>query len=522
MAILGAKKTARKPAAKKSTAVKTSTKKNVSRKASPKAKSVKPRQGKKHPIHKRILMRITQRGATRIKIMPVLFIVAFAGIGVYFLIRSQAASGDYAYTTCKKDSSYGNCLDNSAHAKVTRVYLAALNRQPDDSGFKYWVDQLTTKGTHIQVVADSFINSNEFKSRYPNDTNRNYVTRLYQNVLGRQPDTDGLNYWTSQLDQKKLTKPQLLIQFTESKENIGLQASKIRCFVAASCTTGHLYLTGKASGTGTNNTPTYSYIISSQDRKLTKEIWAIGFEPNNLRWGPNGISLFYIPTFRESQTSQYRYSGNLYSMNTDGTNPKQLTRVDTSKYNLYAFEISPDGKKIAYYLQALGGRDVDGLQGVWVMDSSIQNPKKLNIPLYRAFSWKDNSTLTYGESKKENDVWVNKLYTYNISSGATGMIADVPVRPGLIDWTPDGRKAVFTAESAEDNNDVYTVNGDGSGLTKISNCTTLTTQVAWGYDNLSVLVSDDKDIYACKNNSSTKYLEDSPSYQLRSNLLDLR
>ncbi len=49
-----------------------------------------------------------------------------------------------------------------------------------------------------------------------------FVNTLYQNVLGRAPDTSGLNYWLGQLNSGAETRYEALLGFAESAENKGL------------------------------------------------------------------------------------------------------------------------------------------------------------------------------------------------------------------------------------------------------------------------------------------------------------
>lgn len=46
-----------------------------------------------------------------------------------------------------------------------------------------------------------------------------FVTHLYQDVLGRQPDSSGYAYWTTNLDLGTVTQGQVSIQFETSTEN---------------------------------------------------------------------------------------------------------------------------------------------------------------------------------------------------------------------------------------------------------------------------------------------------------------
>lgn len=103
-----------------------------------------------------------------------------------------------------------------------RLYQAAFKRAPDLGGLNYWIDQMRVGQTQEQV-AHNFIVSNEFKVLYGNDpANGAFITAYYQNVLSRTPDQSGYKYWLDLLDTHKISPEQLLINFSESDENIAL------------------------------------------------------------------------------------------------------------------------------------------------------------------------------------------------------------------------------------------------------------------------------------------------------------
>ena len=72
----------------------------------------------------------------------------------------------------------------------------------------------------FELISQSFINSNEFFDRYgENISNEKYVETLYTNVLGRDYDQEGYNYWLGNLNSGKETRYELLLGFAESAEN---------------------------------------------------------------------------------------------------------------------------------------------------------------------------------------------------------------------------------------------------------------------------------------------------------------
>tara|TARA_E500000331_G_scaffold10818_1_gene9965 strand:+ start:1016 stop:1945 length:930 start_codon:yes stop_codon:yes gene_type:complete len=112
---------------------------------------------------------------------------------------------------------------NTDDAKMFRLYNAAFARFPDASGLEYWIDKFSSGENDSRSVSSSFLISDEFKERYgANVTNAKYVETLYVNVLGRDYDQDGYNYWLGQLNSGQETRYELLLGFSESAENKAL------------------------------------------------------------------------------------------------------------------------------------------------------------------------------------------------------------------------------------------------------------------------------------------------------------
>ena len=101
-----------------------------------------------------------------------------------------------------------------------RLYQAAFARAPDEGGLRYWIDQ-HNYGKSFLDIGNSFIASTEFVNLYgTNPTNAQFVDLLYQNVLGRQGDQGGVDFWNRQLNSGSETRPQILLDFASSPENV--------------------------------------------------------------------------------------------------------------------------------------------------------------------------------------------------------------------------------------------------------------------------------------------------------------
>ncbi|HEU4852762.1 MAG TPA: FG-GAP-like repeat-containing protein [Telluria sp.] len=100
-----------------------------------------------------------------------------------------------------------------------RVYQAAFARTPDAAGLGYWIAMMD-QGVSLAAVAGGFAASNEFVTAYgANPTNRAIVEKFYQNVLHRDGEKAGIDWWTSLLDNHSITLAEALVGFSESPEN---------------------------------------------------------------------------------------------------------------------------------------------------------------------------------------------------------------------------------------------------------------------------------------------------------------
>lgn len=89
--------------------------------------------------------------------------------------------------------------------KIQSLYVSYFNRPADPAGLKYWNDVLTSNPGSLKDIARTFALSAEFRLEHADDSNREIVEEIYENLFGRDPETGGLNYWTDLLDRKVIT-----------------------------------------------------------------------------------------------------------------------------------------------------------------------------------------------------------------------------------------------------------------------------------------------------------------------------
>lgn len=99
-----------------------------------------------------------------------------------------------------------------------RLYTSAFDRAPDHGGLGYWL-KAAEDGMSLGDIARNFIASQEFTELYgvqPKD--RAFVDALYQNVLHRAGESDGVAFWMDALS-RGADRGDVLAAFSESAEN---------------------------------------------------------------------------------------------------------------------------------------------------------------------------------------------------------------------------------------------------------------------------------------------------------------
>ncbi|MEP6791109.1 MAG: DUF4214 domain-containing protein, partial [Ramlibacter sp.] len=102
-------------------------------------------------------------------------------------------------------------------AEAFRLYQAAFDRLPDMAGLVYQTQALDS-GLALAGLAGNFIQSNEFNRNYGALDDLQFVTRLYLNVLHRQPDEGGLAFHAARLAAGN-SRADLLVSFSDSAEH---------------------------------------------------------------------------------------------------------------------------------------------------------------------------------------------------------------------------------------------------------------------------------------------------------------
>lgn len=99
---------------------------------------------------------------------------------------------------------------------LLRLYQTIFNRTPDKDGANYWLEKLD-EGLTLKSISYWMFQSPEYKAKYKGLDNKQFIVKVYRNVLKRKPDTGGYNYWLNKLN-RGLDRSELVLLFSNSKE----------------------------------------------------------------------------------------------------------------------------------------------------------------------------------------------------------------------------------------------------------------------------------------------------------------
>ena len=107
-----------------------------------------------------------------------------------------------------------------AGGEAFRLYQAAFNRVPDLGGLGFWVKALDNGFTLTQVAGYFLADVEGIRTYGPNVSDTDFVNQVYRNVLGREPDAVGAQFYVHNIAIGTATRAAVLADISESPENI--------------------------------------------------------------------------------------------------------------------------------------------------------------------------------------------------------------------------------------------------------------------------------------------------------------
>ncbi len=131
------------------------------------------------------------------------------------IFYSFAFSREFTLTSMKyKITPYDK--KEKLYAFIERFYNLILDRKPSTEEIDYWYENIVNDTLTPKEVAGGFLYSKEFLNK--NTDNETFVRILYQAVMNRSAEEEGLRFWTEKLDSKELSREKVIEFFLNSKE----------------------------------------------------------------------------------------------------------------------------------------------------------------------------------------------------------------------------------------------------------------------------------------------------------------
>lgn len=251
-------------------------------------------------------------------------------------------------------------------------------------------------------------------------------------------------------------------------------------------------------------TPVNGKIVFESDRSGNFEVYVMNEDGTNVVNLTNNSALDYEPDWSPDGSkiafvSRRTGSDEIYVMNADGSGLTQLTAtIGTDRAPAW----SPDGSKIAWESKR------DGNDEIYVMNAN--GSSETNLTKHFADdshpAWSPDGTRIAFHSDRD----ANKGYeVYVMNPNGTGVVnltnnaADFDARPA---WSPDGSKLAFVS-SRDGNLEIYMMNANGSGQTRLTSHPELDSYPEWSPDGSSIAFRSDRtgnvEIYMMKADGSS-------------------
>ena len=104
---------------------------------------------------------------------------------------------------------------DNTYSFVERMYTTAMGRESDEEGKKYWAGELANFRLTGEWVGGFFFLSDEMNNMKL--SNKEFVTRLYKTFMDRDPEESGFKFWVQYLDDGN-PRADVVYGFTRSAE----------------------------------------------------------------------------------------------------------------------------------------------------------------------------------------------------------------------------------------------------------------------------------------------------------------
>lgn len=123
-------------------------------------------------------------------------------------------------------------MANAIASQVQALYVGYLGRAADQAGLDFWTNAIANGTSTIESVALGFTLSQEYQAQYADLNTSDLVGKVYENVLGRAADADGLAFWVGEIEKGVISADTLVASIINSLGAIDQKVIDNKVFVA--------------------------------------------------------------------------------------------------------------------------------------------------------------------------------------------------------------------------------------------------------------------------------------------------
>ena len=203
-------------------------------------------------------------------------------------------------------TSTGNAKDD-IRAFVDRLYTEVLGRQAEEDGANYWTNRLYNFDISGAEVAAGFIFSKEFQDK--NVSNSEFLDILYRAFFNREFDFDGKNYWETVLIKGAVSRQDVAYGFIYSREWANTCA---QYGIISGGTTAPTVSIAPTADTNAFVERLYTTALGRDYDTEGRDYWAKRLANFDLTGEGAGVSFFLSPEFTNFNLSNDEFVERLY------------------------------------------------------------------------------------------------------------------------------------------------------------------------------------------------------------------
>ncbi|GAB1410468.1 hypothetical protein MASR1M90_16220 [Desulfovibrionales bacterium] len=105
---------------------------------------------------------------------------------------------------------------------VQKVYIAFFQRPADSEGLRYWAERLDAAGGDLTAIIEAYANAPETTQLYGEinaSTIATVIGKIYQGLFGRDPDAEGLEFYTKGFTEGRFTPGAIALDILNGAKN---------------------------------------------------------------------------------------------------------------------------------------------------------------------------------------------------------------------------------------------------------------------------------------------------------------